>query len=494
MQPTRKNSIGKIFENASRNPILLGLGVGLYPLTFYYSRNFGMINSWEQLGYFSLLFVIVPIIFFSILKWLSSLSIMGKWAKYVFPFFNIFLFFFFIKIILYTAMERKIIVGIFIGSCLIAYFLHKYFKKWLMVQLVLALIGVIGLIPTITKYLNYSSEWTLQPDTIENIQFQKRPNIYYIQPDGYVNFSELESGYYNVDNPSLKDFLEENDFKNYPNFRSNYTSTLTSNSATFMMKHHLYNMDTGYAEIINGRRNIVSKNPVLTIFRNNGYKTHFITEHPYLMVNRPKIGYDFTNFQYSEIPYKTTGFNVAREVYPDLENAIASKSDNGNFFFIEIFEPSHISTTKAASKGKEKEREIWLKKMEIANMKLKKMVNLIVEKDPNALIMIMADHGGYVGMDYTQAVYKKNNDPDFVYSIFSAILSIRWPNKEVPNIDSNFKSCINVFRILFSYMGNEEKYLKNLQKDASYLVLKEDTPEGVYEYIDENGDVVCKKI
>lgn len=476
------------------SPFFIGVATGLYPLVFYYSRNFGMINSWEQFGYFLMFFLVAPILFFLVLKWISKLSFLGKWGKYILPFFNLFLFFFFIKTILYTDIERKIILGIFIISVLLAYYFHKHFKKWLAVQLVLALIGIIGLVPIIMKYVNYSSEWMQQPDDIETIIFQKKPNIYYIQPDGYVNFAQLESGFYNVDNSDFKAFLSENDFKNYPKFRSNYTSTLTSNSATFMMKHHYYNGNTGYAEMINARKNIVSKNPVLSIFKNNGYKTHFISEHPYLMVNRPKIGFDFTNFQYSEIPYITKGFDVVKDVYPDLENAIESKNDGGNFFFIEIFEPSHISTTKVASQGKEKEREIWLEKLEIANAKLTKMINLIIEKDPNALIMIMADHGGYVGMDYTQEVYKKNSDQDFVNSIFAAMLSIRWPKNEVPTIHSNLKSCINVFRILFSYMGNDEKYLKHLEEDKSYLVLKDGTEEGIYEYIDENGDVVCEKI
>ncbi len=495
MQPKKtKNNSNGFLSDISASPLFIGIATGLYPLAFYYSRNFGMINSWEQFGYFLILFLIAPILFFLVLKWFSNLSFLGKWGKYVLPFFNLFLFFFFIKIILYTDVERKIILGIFILSVLIAYFLHKHFKKWLAVQLVLALIGIIGLVPIMMKYLNYSTEWTQQPDDIETVIFQKKPNIYYIQPDGYANFSELEKGAYNYDNSNFKTFLNENNFTNYPNFRSNYTSTLTSNSATFMMKHHYYHRNTGYAEMINARKNIVSANPVLTIFKNNGYKTHFISEHPYLMVNRPKIGFDFTNFQYSEIPYITKGFDVVKDVYPDLENAIASKNDVGNFFFIEIFEPSHISTTKVASQGKEKEREIWLEKIEIANAKLTKMVSLIVEKDPNALIMIMADHGGYVGMDYTQEVYKKNSDKSFVNSIFGAMLSIRWPNNEVPSNDLNLKSCVNVFRILFSYMGNDEKYLKYLEEDKSYLVLKEGTEEGVYEYIDEKGDVVCKKI
>ncbi|SRX54778.1 sulfatase-like hydrolase/transferase [Aequorivita sp. CIP111184] len=494
MQSKRNNNFGKIFENVSRNPLFIGLGVGLYPLVFYYSRNFGMINSWEQFGYFLLLFLLFPIVLFSILKWFSGLSFASKWGKYVLPFFSVFLFLFFIKIILYTDMQRKIILGIFIISALAAFFFKKHFKKWVVIQLLLAAIGLIGLAPVLIKYLNYSHTWKQQPDAIESVVFEKRPNVYYIQPDGYVNFAELEGGFYNVDNTEFKNFLGESKFKNYPNFRSNYISTLTSNSATFMMKHHYYHNRKDYSEMLNARKNIISENAVLSIFKNNGYKTHFITEHPYLMVNRPKIGYDYTNFMYSDIPYITTGFNVGRDVYNDLENTIASKKSDGNFFFVEIFEPSHISSTKAASKGKVNERLQWLEKREIANKKIEKLVNLIIEKDPGALIMIMADHGGFVGLDYTLEVYKKTTDRDIIYSTFGAMLSIRWPDNEVPVTDTNLKTCVNVFRILFSYLSDDEKYLQNLQDDKSYLIIKEGAEPGIYEYIDETGNITFKKI
>src|SRR5690606_37474529 len=290
------NSIADHFGQLSKNPFVIGISTGLYPLVFYYSRNFGMINSWEQLAYFVALFLLFPVALFYFLTWVSKLSTLAKWANYVLPFFNVFIFLYFIKIILYTATERKIILGICIASVLIAFFLHKHFTKWLIVQLVLALIGFVGLLPTILKYVNYSSQWTQQPDAITEVVFQKTPNIYYIQPDGYVNFSELKTGEYAVDNSEFEGFLEATNFTNYPNFRSNYVSTLTSNSATFMMKHHYYHGHTDYTEMPNARQNIISENTVLSIFKNNGYKTHFITEHPYLIVNRPTLGFDHSNF------------------------------------------------------------------------------------------------------------------------------------------------------------------------------------------------------
>lgn len=495
MEPKRKtNGSSDYLNNLAKNPLFIALGVGLYPLVFYYSRNFGMINSWEQFGYFLFLFLLLPLIFFSLLKWISTKPFASKWGKYALPFFSIFLFLFFLKIILYADIQKKIILGILIISAVSSYFLYKHFQRWIAIQLVLAVIGFIGLVPLIVKYLNYSSAWTQQPDDIESVIFQKTPNIYYMQPDGYVNFSELEKGFYNLDNSVFESYLVENKFKNYPDFRSNYLTTLTSNSATFMMKHHYYNNGKDYSEMLNARKNIISENAVLSVFKNNGYKTHFITEHPYLMVNRPKIGFSYTNFTYHDIPYITTGFNVEREIYPDLERAIASKSEEGNFFFIEFFEPSHVSSTKSASKGKSIERERWLEKREVANTKIIKMVDLIVEKDPDALIMIMADHGGFVGLDYTEEISKQTSDRDVIYSAFGSMLSIRWPNAEVPIMDSNLKSCVNVFRVLFSYLSNDQKYLEHLQEDRSYVILKEDAPKGIYEYIDENGHITSKKI
>ncbi len=51
---------------------------------------------------------------------------------------------------------------------------------------------------------------------------------------------------------------------------------------------------------------IVSENPVLTIFKNNGYKTHFITETGYMLFNRPRKGFDYYNIDYADIPFVNT--------------------------------------------------------------------------------------------------------------------------------------------------------------------------------------------
>ncbi len=198
------------------------------------------------------------------------------------------------------------------------------------------------LIPQIYKQITNNTDWLLQPDDIENVVFKKTPNVYFIQPDGYVNFSELNKGYYQIDNTDFATFLSNNKFKYYNDFRSNYASTLSSNSATFTMKHHYYNKGTSLSESVNARNILITKNSVLDIFKNNNYKTHFVTEKPYLLLNRPKMGYDECNISYQNIPYIGKGLGEPLDLLLPIKNYIESDTDVAKFFFIEFFNPEQL--------------------------------------------------------------------------------------------------------------------------------------------------------
>ena len=494
MRSTKKQSLlWRFLKSDKEYPVLAAIGAGLYPLLFYYTYNFTLIDSWAHLGYFLCLFLLLPIVIFKIMNWVSKRPFANRWGKYVLPFLNVFVFLIFLKIILYSGIHKKIIVGILFISAVVAFFLYKHLKKWMVIQFILAAIGIFTVIPVIVKNLSYSDAWMQQPDDIAQVVFKKKPNIYYIQPDGYVNFSVLKGGFYHYDNSEFEIFLDKNGFKNYPGFRSNYTSTLSTNSANFMMKHHYYNGGRDLSEALQARKVIISKNTVLDIFKNNGYKTHYIAQHAYLLANRPKIGYDVTNFTYKEIPFITTGLEVKKDVVADLKKYLQLDKNSNNFFFVEFLNPGHINNQKSNSLGKEGEREAWLERLQLANQTLEQLITTIKEKDPNGLIVIMADHGGYVGMDYAQQTYVKTQNEDLINTTFSAILSIHWPKETAPEIDVNLKSGINMFRILFSYLSEDNKYLENLEDDSSWVMLKEGVEPGIYQYIDKNGNITCKK-
>jgi len=491
------NKLQKIFrdfiDTKKEYPLLAAVAAGLYPTFFYFSNNYGLINSWGHVGFFILFFLLIPVIGFLIIHKLSRFSMFKKVQKYVLPFLNIFVFLFLLKICLYAGLEVNISIGVLVVSAFLAFFLHRQLNKIIIIQLILAVIGMFTLIPEIVKQLSYSKEWMIQADSIDEVIFKKKPNIYLIQPDGYVNFSELKKGKYNFDPSDFENYLLSQGFKNYPNFRSNYASTLTSNSATFMMKHHYYNNGSSSSEAVNARDIIISDNSVLKIFKNNGYKTHFLAELPYLLLNRAKLGYDTSNFDYEDLGYIGTGLEKRQDFLTPLKNVIEEYTDTPNFFFIEIFNPGHIHGSDLDSEGIEGERALWLKGLESANTIMKNTIDIIKNRDPNALIIVMADHGGFVGFKHTKEAYTKTTDKDAIHSIFSSILSIHWPNNDAPAMDKNFKSAVNLFRVLFSSLSEDAIYLDHLQEDASYMKIKLGAPKGVYKYIDGNDEITFKR-
>lgn len=494
MKVKKKQGFFSVFLNNNKAyPAIAAIAAGLYPLLFYYTNNYEMINSWGHLGYFISLFLLAPLAIFFVAHFISKVAFFKKSKDFVLPFLNFFFFAFYLNIALYAGFSWLRTIVVFVIAVVLTLLLRKYFKKVIVFQLILAGIGVFTLAPVVIKQLNYSKEWMKQPDAIESAVFKKKPNIYFIQPDGYVNFSELGKGHYNIENSEFESFLSDNNFKNYPNFRSNYAATLPTNSAVFMMKHHYYNNGSDFTETIDARNVIISDNSVLRILKNNGYRTFFLTEQPYFLTNKPKLGYDFSNFSLKEIEYLTAGLGKPRDLIEPFKKYIESNSEGPNFFFYQIFNPGHIANRADESKGIAGERKHYIESLQEANKKLTELTKTIIKNDPEALIIIMADHGGFVGMNSITEYYTKNVTPEFINSIFSSILAIHWPNGEAPEFDNKLKTSVNLFRILTSYLSKNPSYLVNLQPDKSYIIINFDAPKGVYEYLDTDGKVAFKK-
>lgn len=486
--------VHKFLNSNKPYSLLAGLCAGLYPLLFYYSNNFGLVNSWDHLGFFLLSFIATPMAACYLGYKLFGLPALQKWQRYIVPFVNMFAFLFLLKVCLYAGLQKKISLGILVVSALYAWLLWKHYKKVMIFQLLLAVTGLYTFGNTLISQTRFTKEWMVQPDDIEAVQFVKQPNIYVIQPDGYVNFSEISGGNYRYDNSAFKGYLDAQGFTHYDGFRSNYASTLSSNSSALVMKHHYYNKGTSFNEGINARDIIMGDNPVLDIFRNNGYKSYFIAEKPYLMMNRPKLGFDYANYNYADIPYITSGLRLDREIGPDLAETFADGYTGPRFYFMEMLNPGHIPNQEANSDGPEQNRLNWLESLEWANQKLEALIDQILAQDPEAMIVIMADHGGYVGLNISADSTIKTQDRDQIHSMFSAQLSIRWPNGRAPEIGQEFRSTVNVFRILFSFLSEDQKYLQHLQADDSYMIIYEGAPKGVYKLLDGDGNVSFEKV
>ena len=134
MKTKRQNIFSDFLRNSKSYPVISGLAAGLYPVLFYYSRNFNMVNSWEHVCYFIAVYLLFPILLFVIAHRISRLPMFDKYEKYILPFLNIFSFLFILKTLLYVAPERKIIAGILIAAVLFSVFLYKHLKKVIVIQ------------------------------------------------------------------------------------------------------------------------------------------------------------------------------------------------------------------------------------------------------------------------------------------------------------------------------------------------------------------------
>jgi hypothetical protein len=460
-----KEKFNFFLNNSKDYPVLAGFSIGFYAFVFYFSNNFDLVNSWQQTLVFLLNFIIFPtVLVFGIFKIIQKSKFSSFATQSIFIMMLVLLPIYLFGFSNLLASYKKIGLLVILLFCVIIFKIKNY-KYFIVLVFLMTVLPIVKLGKII--YLNYtnSTEWKLQPDAILKTEFKKKPNIYYIQPDGYTNETNLKGSLYQFNNSEFDGWLKDQKFSLYDDYRSNYPSTLYSNSSCFFMKHHFSNE---FSKFKYARDYIVGRNPVLEIFKNNSYKTFFITEIPYLLMNRPKVYFDYCNYKLEELPYFKDGLSCFKEITNEIENQIVLNKETSNFFFIEKFNPGHINPSKIKGGSIEKERLEYLKSLQIANAWLKKTITIIEKNDPNAIIIIGADHGGYVGFEYTSQAQNKITDRKLLNSIFGAKLAIKWNGVHHSEYDSQLKSSVNLFRILFSYLSEDKLLLNNLQPDASY--------------------------
>ena len=248
------------------------------------------------------------------------------------------------------------------------------------------------------------------------------------------------------------------------------------------MKHHFANE---FSNFNYARDYIVGENPVLKIFKNNNYKTFFITEKPYLLMNKPNVFYDYCNFKTDELPFFKDGMNLIKDVTFETKKQIVTNKGTNNFFFIQKFKPGHIPVYNDFSKGREQERINYIQNIRLANEWLKDIILFIEKNDPHSMIIIGADHGGFVGFDYTLQAQNKITDKKLLYSIFGAKLAIKWSDSQYVGYDSKLNTAVNLFRILFSYLSEDKALLDNLQSDTSYNCYDSSDFSKIYKAIED---------
>ncbi|MCA0132862.1 alkaline phosphatase family protein [Winogradskyella alexanderae] len=488
-----RDKIQDFISSEKEAPLLTFLAIAITPVLFYVSNNYWAVNSLSHLLFFSafifgFVLLLYGIYFFvfrrigrfkskqkHVLFWLITLAVIIFLSQ---TYFNS------------TLKRIALLVGMAVIGFVLPFNPRKHYKKMVVVLLLFSCLSFVRMSVNIYEDIKRDI-WLEQPDDIENVKFKSFPNVYMIQPDGYVSKKMMQSSPYNYKS-DLYDWLDVNGFKVYDNFRSNYPASLTSNASLFAMKQHKYaDMIFPKIEFANGREVITKHNPVASIFNSNGYETYFIAEDEYFQQNKKQEIFDYYNIEKDDFSHLTKGGNEVRDVYKDFKAVYKPLDSTPKFFFIEKLMPHHVAFFKT-DESVLKERDRYLSRIEEVNIWLKDIINYISEKDGNGIIIILADHGGWVGLRSFNDLYS-NEKPELINSIFSNIAAIKWTGHLEEGFDKDLESNVNVFRVLFASLSKNEKYLDHMEEDISYnLRLNSFGNKDVIEAIDHNGNVTTK--
>ena len=260
------------------------------------------------------------------------------------------------------------------------------------------------------------------------------------------------------------------------------------------MYHYYSNTNRSTLKTHRANEAIVGKyNNVLNILSKNGYNSHLISDNSYFLIDRVISQYDYSNINTTWMSYHKSGSVRGVEIQKDLSSVLDTLKSSRNFFFIEKTLPSHIIYKKSKSLGVEGERKRYLNRLKEANQWITNLVNRINDYDEEALIIIVADHGGQVGLEYTLESVNKRLNPQEALSTFSSMLSIKWP-KSIEAEHINFKSNVNLFRQVFFLLSGNKEFLINLSDNSSYLPLRTNSTFNFYQYINDSGLPVFKEL
>lgn len=490
-----KNVVSHYLNSSKDYLYLIVLASGLYPFLHFYNSNLSMSDAFEVGLMLAMFCFVLPLV----LMWAGKAFVKIKpftiFKSSYLCILNLSVFSMLIaRIILHLNKELSFLI--LMMAVVLGMMLHKHLKKIVVLQLLVALISFVTLIPKIWFALHQNNQnWNQVPAEMLEAHLIKTPDIFVIQPDGYVNSSDLVKSPYSYDNSKFEKWLTDRAFKNYPNFRSNYYSTLTSNASMFAMKHHFYgNTNPNTLKTYNANNVIIgNENNVLKILKRNDYTSHLITDNSYFLSNRRELFFDYSNVPSNKIPYFDARVVDGIDMISDLANLLDSVTKDKNFFFIEKTIPGHITSGKNWSKGKKQERIEYLDRLETTNQWLQKVIDTILKFDTDALIIIVADHGGYVGLDYTAEVVERTLEEEEIISSFSSILSIKWPKNINPE-GLDFKTNVNLFRQVFYSLSQDSVFVKNAPRNSSYLPLLNKGRAIYYEVINEDKEVIYNPI
>ena len=326
-----------------------------------------------------------------------------------------------------------------------------------------------------------------------------KPDVYLILLDAYSGDTTLKKDY-NFDNSGFKNklkergfFIPKTSFSNYPNTEISLPSIMQMVYLDFLADE-MGKDSKDKLVLIELRR----ENNVMNIFQANGY--HITTFYggmdtrgfyqnayetlcgSYFNLNED-LQRSFVQTYFPTVFLRSMFYDNFR--YHDLECAFSEffefekKNEKPQFVFVHLLMPhppfvydadgNRVTAKYSIDRFDENLKDAYLQQTIFANKKTIEMVDSIQKRDSGAVIMVMSDHGGRLGVDWYNPT-----EMDY-YRALNNFGAFYFPGQE-ENMPEEF-AAVNVFRILF-----------NLYLDADYEILEDKQiwyiPERPYDHID----------
>ena len=339
----------------------------------------------------------------------------------------------------------------------------------------------------IGKYANYKEAAASSPVNFNLDKVSQKPNVYFLLFDEYAGYKSLQDSF-GFKNDSLYNYLQQQHFKVVNTF-SNYDFTPFSMSSILNMSYvpENYNKQLLTQSDVQHRFGEIRNGQVFSIFKAMNYKMEnysmfdmkdypalsqsngLFPIHAALLTNKighnrllKDIGWWFATGRF-QIPFIKTHLLFKDDAYNKqveekvLQSASAT-SAQPKFCYAHFFLPhgpyfrdSSGAVNSAVQIPDLYNKSLYLSYLKYTNTVIKNLVKNIVAGDPQAIIIIMSDHGFY---DYlSPGEYDPCNFDNFCL--------IREPaNKSYFN--NNRMSNVNLFRYLFNnQFGQSLDYLKD---------------------------------
>jgi len=322
----------------------------------------------------------------------------------------------------------------------------------------------------------------------DQIEFNQKPNVYLIIAESYPNRSALKA-VYGIDNAYFYEKMGGLGFKINHDYFSNYDHTLSSLPSLFAMEHHFGMINLGNFDSLGGRRMLEARsyNPVIEIFRANGYKIQFLHNVSLLIpsgaavdfcIPTPSLFYGLGIFLTNQNILENTIFDRKKTASMGLiKKRIASISlkDGPYFNFIYFDLPGHSpsglrdNSVVITKKRLGEFRSAYEKKIKSANRLFIDFLEFVIKRDPDSIIIMIGDHGswGYRFREGTQGRPISNHL--FVLDRFGVFAGIRAPNILSDQMEKgSIASHVNILRYVFAYLSEDENILKTRAPDGHY--------------------------